>query len=441
MTKQQIELPKKLKPLFLGKARYRVALGGRGSGKSWSVAQMLVARAAQMPIRVLCARELQKSIKDSALKLIADTIVRLNLDDQFDVGETYIRHKNGSDFIFKGLKHNASEIKSTEGVDICWVEEGDRISKESWELLVPTIRAPGSEIWVTYNPANESDEVHQMFVVNDPPPNSRIVKINWDDNPWFPKELDDERLHCLAVRPDDYPHIWGGECKAIREGYIYAKELKRAKDEGRFVSNLYDESNSVRTAWDIGASDATAIWFYQWVGGQIQFIDYYESISEDPRDLVKLIKSKPYIYQKHILPHDSEHKKWTMDGIMSARQMIAKLGIDGRDISVQSVTQSVRDDIYAASMMFNKCIFDKEKCKMGLESLAQYHRKYNEDRNIYSNDPVHDWSSHGCDAFRYAIIDSHSNNSHNRTQRPIDTEVKFSDLLDTNRDTFGSKRI
>lgn len=440
MPRAQVELPEKLKPLFMGKYRYRIARGGRGSSKSWTFAQMLVIRAAQKKTRVLCARELQKSIKDSALKLIADTISRLGMDDQFDVGETYIRHANGSDFIFKGLKHNAAEIKSTEGIDIAWVEEANKISKDSLNQLIPTIRAPGSEIWMSYNPEDETDEVHQIFVLNDPPPNSMVVEINWSDNPWFPEELEVERLHCLATRPDDYEHIWEGKCKKIREGHIYAKELARAKEEGRIsVKNLWDENNGVRCAWDIGASDPVAIWFYQWSGGMTHYIDYYESISEDPRDLVKAINNKPYNYVTQRLPHDAEHKKWSLEGITSAKQMLAKLGL--RDIVVHPVTQSVRDDIYAAKMMFNKCVFGDKCDEKGIPALAQYHRKYNEERNIYSDTPVHDWSSHGSDSFRESIVDSYNNNTHTPPPKPVDAAPTFNDLVKDMRPTIGSRRI
>lgn len=439
--KLSIKLPKKLQGAFNTPARYRVLYGGRGSSKSWSVAQMLVIRATQAKTRVLCARELQKSIKDSSLKIIGDTIRRMGLDNQFEIGETFIRHSfNGSEFIFKGIRANPDEIKSTEGIDICWVEEASRISKASLDLLIPTIRVEGSEIWFTFNPDNEEDEVYQRFVVNTPPENSIIIKIDYKDNPWFPSGLESERLYCKENDADNYAHIWEGDCKKIRDGHIYAKELYRARDEKRVVNYpLWDEGNSVRCAWDVGASDATSVWFYQWVGGMIHFIDYYESIGEDPRDLVKMINRKPYNYEKQVLPHDAEHKMWGRDGIKSQRKILEQLGL--RNTTVQSVSQSLRDDLHAVRMKFNKCVFDGTKCEEGLKSLKQYHRKYNEERNTFSDTPVHDWSSHGSDAFRYAIIDSYNNTPHVNKPRPIDTQPTFNDLLTQTSTGIGSKRM
>ena len=437
----KIQLPNKLKNAFNTPARFRVFHGGRGSAKSWSVAQMLVIRAAKQKTRILCARELQKSIKDSSLKILGDTIYRLGLQNEFDIGETYIRHSfNGSEFMFKGIKANPDEIKSTEGIDIAWVEEAHRISKKSIDILIPTVRAQGSEIWFTYNPDDEEDEVHQRFVVNDPPPHSVVVEINYYDNPWFPKELEDERIFCQTNDPDNYEHIWQGKTREIKDGHIYAKELVRARSEKRVVGYpLWDEGNSVRCAWDIGASDATSVWFYQFVGGMIQFIDYYESISEDPRDLVKMINSKPYNYEAQILPHDAEHKKWTTDGVKSQKQILEQLGL--KNTKVQTVSQSLRDDLHAVKMKFNKCVFDNDKCEEGLKTLKQYHRKYNEDRNTFSDTPHHDWASHGYDAFRYAIIDAYKNNSHEKKPRPIDTQPTFNDIMTSNRPNMSSKRM
>jgi len=195
-----IQIASKLGAVFQGDARYRVAYGGRGSSKSWGFAEMALARAVQRKNRILCTRELQKSIKDSSHKLLVDTIIRLNIGAHFEIGESFIRcPTNGSDFIFKGLKYNPDEIKSTEGIDIAWCEEAHRLTKRGDELLVPTVRQDGSEIWYTFNPDDEFDHVYQKFVTNTPPPNTKICEINWQDNPWFPKVLEEERKFMLVV--------------------------------------------------------------------------------------------------------------------------------------------------------------------------------------------------------------------------------------------------
>jgi len=200
-------------------ARYKVAYGGRGSAKSWSVARVLCLLAASKPVRILCARELQSSIRDSVHRLLADQIDALNLSARLEVQNAEIRGVNGSLFIFEGLRHNTTKIKSMEGIDICWVEEAERVSEDSWKILVPTIRKPSSEIWVTFNPEQETDPTYTRFVKN-PPPDAIVRKVNHDQNPWFPIELRKEMEYDYRVDPDSAAHIWGGECKKIGDAQV-----------------------------------------------------------------------------------------------------------------------------------------------------------------------------------------------------------------------------
>ena len=215
-TQIQIQIPKALKPVFSGKARYRVAYGGRGSAKSWAFARMLLLRAYEQRRRILCARELQNSIKDSVHQLLKVQIELLGLPG-FEVGESYIRHANGSEFIFKGLRTNASEIKSTEGIDIVWVEEAQKVSSESWEVLIPTIRNPESEIWVTFNPGLKTDPTSQRFIENEPP-SANIARVNYDGNPWFPDELREEMEYLKRIDIENYKHVWLGEYRDPSKG-------------------------------------------------------------------------------------------------------------------------------------------------------------------------------------------------------------------------------
>lgn len=204
---------------FAKPSRYKVAWGGRGSAKSHTFARMLLLQAAEKPLRILCARELQISIKDSVHRLLADLVSAMGLDDKFEVGQSFLRGKNGSDFIFKGLRHNAAEIKSTEGIDRVFVEEASAVSDDSWKLLIPTIRAPGSEIWAVFNPDQASDPVYRRFVI-DPPDNAIVRRVNYDDNPWFPPELEAERAYLARVDPDAYAHVWLGECRTHTEAQV-----------------------------------------------------------------------------------------------------------------------------------------------------------------------------------------------------------------------------
>lgn len=197
-------------------SRYKVAHGGRGSGKSWGFAQKIVLRMCERTTRVVCARELQNSIQESVHQLIADTIKRLGLHQYFTITDKYIKcNLNDSEVIFKGLKGvsgDASAIKSLEGADICWIEEAQTITRASLDTLKPTIRKPGSEIWITFNPKNENDPVYQDYVLN-PPEDAIVAQVNYWDNPHFESTpLYGEMLHLKKTDYKRYLHVWEGQC-------------------------------------------------------------------------------------------------------------------------------------------------------------------------------------------------------------------------------------
>jgi phage terminase large subunit len=222
----EVKLPPKLIPVFTNPARYRGAYGGRGSGKSYSFALMAAIRGYAEPLTILCAREFQNSIRDSVHAEITAAIrAHPWLEAHYDIGESYIKGKNGTSFIFKGLRHNYQQIKSTSGVNICWVEEAESTSEASWSVLIPTIRANGSEIWVTWNPESSDSATHKRFIIN-PPKDSIIVKLNHDDNPWFPQSLDADRIRDLERDPDYYAHVWEGEPITRTDAQIFAKKWR-----------------------------------------------------------------------------------------------------------------------------------------------------------------------------------------------------------------------
>ena len=207
----KVEFPEKLECLFKP-SRYKVLWGGRGGAKSWGIARALLIQGAIKPLRILCAREFQTSIKDSVHKLLSDQIASMELTEFYEITDRTIRGKNGSEFNFVGLKNNVANVKSYEGVDICWVEEGQSVSGRSWDVLIPTIRKEQSEIWVSFNPELESDNTYQRFIIHSPS-DAQVVKINWSDNPWFPETLRLEKDALKARDPEAYATVWEGVCR------------------------------------------------------------------------------------------------------------------------------------------------------------------------------------------------------------------------------------
>ncbi|HHF0436497.1 TPA: PBSX family phage terminase large subunit [Haemophilus influenzae] len=210
MSQLNIQFPTKFRPLFESIWPFIIFYGGRGSGKSFSIARALVLRAYQSPVRVLCCREIQKSISDSVIQMLADQIEMLGLQNFFDVQKTQIIGQNGSRFTFAGLKTNITSIKSMTGIDVVWVEEGENVSKESWDILIPTIREDGSQIIVSFNPKNILDDTYQRFVIH-PPERCKSVLVNWQDNPYFPKELMEDMEQMRERDYELYRHVYEGE--------------------------------------------------------------------------------------------------------------------------------------------------------------------------------------------------------------------------------------
>ena len=216
---------------FIEAHRYKVAKGGRGSGKSWAIARLLIEASRRQPVRILCARELQNSISDSVIRLLEDTIEREGYASEFEIQRSMIRHLGtGAEFMFYGIKNNPTKIKSLEGIDICWVEEAEAVTKESWDILIPTIRKPNSEIWVSFNPKNILDDTYQRFVV-DHPDDICLLTVNYTDNPHFPEVLRLEMEECKRRNPTLYRHIWLGEPVSASDMAIIKREwLEAATD-------------------------------------------------------------------------------------------------------------------------------------------------------------------------------------------------------------------
>lgn len=218
---RRLSFPRKLQFLFRPK-RYKVVHGGRGGAKSWGIARALIIRSCKAKEFILCAREYQNSIAESVHKLLEEQITLMGLLHEFIITDTSIRNwRTGSEFVFAGLRNNVNKIKSMEGITICWVEEAEKVSKNSWSVLIPTVRRDGSEIWISFNPDLESDPTYQMCVVN-PRDDMEVVEINWEDNPWFPDELRKEKDYLYRVDPEAAEHIWGGKCNTRSDAQIFS---------------------------------------------------------------------------------------------------------------------------------------------------------------------------------------------------------------------------
>ena len=403
------DFPGKLRPLAEHR-RYKVIHGGRGSGKSWNVARALILMAAERPMRVLCAREVQRSIKDSVHRLIADQIKKMGFGDQYDILAQEIRNTlTGSEFLFAGLGSATIEsLKSFEGVDICWVEEGQVIKSRSLDILTPTIRKAGSEIWITLNPELDTDPVWVRYVEN-PPDNATVIELNWRDNPFFTDELETERqdslrmVHKTLRTEDEHANIWEGQCRAAVAGAIYAKEMTAAKAEGRVGVVPYDPMLPVHRVWDLGWNDKMAILMVQHVASDMRVIDYLEDshrtiddyfISQEGRED---LSSRPYRWGRDILPHDGKAKHFTSG--KSAQQILEALGCDVECLD----PTGVEDGIKVARMLLKRTRFDRSKAGDLVNRLARYKRRINATTDEPGT-PLHDENSHGSDGFRYLAL-------------------------------------
>ncbi len=259
-----LEIPSAFREL-LTPARYKVYYGGRGSGKSHSVATALVALSVKKPLRIICAREFQNSIADSVISLLADKIRKSALPG-FTVLRNEIVHLNGSRFAFKGLRSNIDSIKSFEGADICWVEEAQRVSEDSWKKLIPTIRKEGSEIWITMNPESEDDPTYKRFIAT-PPPGAIVRKVNFDANPFFTETLRQEMEYAKRVDYESYEHVWLGMVKKVSNAVIF---------RGKYRVDRFEPPEGVRFFYgaDWGFSVDPCAFGRSYIVGRTLFIDH-----------------------------------------------------------------------------------------------------------------------------------------------------------------------
>lgn len=408
---------------LLNPARYKGAYGGRGSGKSHFFADSLVEDSyRQKGLRSVCIREVQKSLKESAKRLIEDKIEEFGYTG-FSVVNDEIRTPGGGVILFQGMQdHTAESIKSLEGFHRAWVEEAQTLSKRSLQLLRPTIRGEDSELWFSWNPRFKTDPVDMMFRAGEPPTGSVCIKANWSDNPWFPHVLEQERLDCLRDTPDQYEHIWEGGYITVAEGAYYAQRLAEARSEGRIGFVAPDPLMSVRLFVDIGGtgakSDAFAMWAAQFIGTEIRVLKYYETVGQPLDAHLNWMRAQGYTPDKASiwLPHDGQTNDRVYDvsyesALKAAGYEVTVIPNQGKGAAAKRIEEGRR--------LFPSMRFDEDGCKGGLDALGWYHERKDETRNIGLG-PEHDWASHGADAFGLMCV------AHEVPHRPPDTtEVHY----------------
>jgi phage terminase large subunit len=398
----QIQTAEVFDPL-LEPARYKAAYGGRGSGKSHFFADLLIEDSlCEKGLRSVCIREVQKSLKDSAKRLIEDKLQehRLGESDGFKIFREVIETPGDGVITFQGMQdHTAESIKSLEGFKRAWGEEAQTLSARSLSLLRPTIRADGSQLWFSWNPRRKNDPVDQMFRSGTLPTGAAVVKANWSDNPWFPKVLEQERQDCLRDKADQYDHIWEGGYAGVTEGAYYAQCLSEARLKGRIGNVAADPLMTYRAIFDIGGTgakaDAVAIWVCQFVGRQILVLDYYEAVGQPLATHVNWLRANKYGNAGIFLPHDGSTNDKVFD--VSYESALREAGFDVTVVPNQGKGAAAMR-IEAARRLFPSIWFNKDTTAGGVDALGWYHERKDETRNIGLG-PEHDWSSHGADAF------------------------------------------
>lgn len=390
---------------LLAPARYKGAWGGRGSGKSHFFGGMLIEdHLAERGLLSVCIREVQKTLADSSKRLLEAKLgdFRLGERDGFKVFKDRIETPGDGVIIFQGMQdHTAESIKSLEGFKRAWWEEAQTASARSLSLLKPTIRAPGSELWFSWNARRKTDPVDVMLRGLEKPTGAVVVKANWRDNPWFTAELEQERQDCLRMYPDQYDHIWEGGYITVAEGAYYAKALAEARLQGRIGKVSPDPLMTIRLFCDIGGTgakaDAFTIWAAQFIGHEIRVLNYYEAVGQPLATHLEWLRSQGYTPEKAQiwLPHDgANHDKVFSvsyeSALKSAGYQVTVVPNQGKGAAAARIEQGRR--------LFPSMWFNESTTSAGLDSLGWYHEKKDEVRNIGLG-PEHDWSSHGADSF------------------------------------------
>lgn len=367
--------------------RYKVYYGGRGSGKSWAVARALIAMSDFGMTRILCCREVQNSIKDSSYQILKDMAERMGLANRFTFKDAEIVHNGtGSRFIFSGLLRNENSIRSKEGIDICWIEEASSVSQRSWDVLTPTIRKTGSELWLTFNPLTVDDPTN-VFIEN-PPPNAYVRKVNYWDNPFFPEVLREQMEWDKKNDFEKYLHVWEGYPLTISDAQVF---------KGRFVvepipEDLWKKADRLFFGADFGFARDPSTLVRCFILDNRLYIDHEAyGVGVEIDELPQLYRSVPGADQ------------WPIKGDSARPETISYLRRHGYNIDgAEKWPDSIEEGINFIKS-FDKVVIDP-RCKHTADEFRLY--SYKTDRLTDEVLPVVlDKNNHTIDALRYAMVD------------------------------------
>ena len=413
MATLQIPTAAVFEPL-LAPARYKGAYGGRGSGKSHFFGGLLIEEALAWPgdfgegMKSICIREVQKDLAQSSKALLEAKLNGFGLGERagFKVYRDVIALPGDGIVTFKGMNdYTAESVKSLEGYDRAWWEEAQTATAHSLNLLRPTIRKPGSQLWFSWNARRKTDPVDVMLRGAELPTGATVIKANWRDNPWFTAELEQERLDCLRMQPDQYDHIWEGGYVTLAEGAYFARQLAQARTDGRIGRIARDDLMTVRAYWDIGGTgakaDACAIWIVQFIGHEVRVLNYYEAVGQPLASHVAWLRANGYENAQCVLPHDGA----THDKVykVSYESALREAGFSVRVVPNMGAG-AANTRIEAVRRLFPQISFNESTTEPGRDALGWYHEKRDEARGIGLG-PDHDWASHGADAFGLMAVD------------------------------------
>lgn len=414
MTKLTIDTAAVFEPL-LAPAPYKGAYGGRGSGKSHFFGGLLIEDSLAEPgdtgegLRSVCIREVQKDLAQSSKALIEAKLRDFGLGERqgFKVFRDVIQTPGDGLMIFKGMNdYTAESVKSLEGFKRGWWEEAQTATDHSLTLLRPTImRLDGAQLWFSWNARRKTDPVDVMLRGPEKPTGAVVVEANWRDNPFRNAQLDQERLDCLRMQPDQYDHIWEGGYITVAEGAYFARQLAECKGQERIGVLPADPLMTTRAYWDIGGTgakaDACAIWIVQFVGEQVRVLDYYEAVGQPLAAHVAWLRERGYEKAQCVLPHDGA----TNDKVhqVSYESALRQAGFDVRTVPNQGAG-AASQRVEAVRRLFPAIWFHGATTEAGRDALGWYHEKKDEARGIGLG-PNHDWSSHAADAFGLMAVD------------------------------------
>lgn len=378
--KTEVKIPDVFKPLFVAPKRKNILYGGRGSAKSHTVARYVIARSMERRMRILCTRELQKSIAESVHQLLSTCIEQMGLSSLFNIQRDKIVGVNGSEFIFAGVRQNTNEIKSMEDITICWVEEAQAMTQTSLDVLIPTIRAPGSILIFTFNPFKDSDPVYLM--ATNPDEDTLVIKANYNDNPFFPLELKKEMELCRSNDYDKYLWVWEGQCLGISKAQIFRDKYE--------VAEFDTPDNAVfHYGCDWGFSNDPTALIRSFIVGNTLYIDYEAGrVGVDIEDLPALYDEVP---GSSIYPVFADNARPETISFMQSRRYNV--------IAAEKWNGCIEDGIsYLRS--FNKIVIHP-RCKQTIEEFGLYQYKVDKQTNEVLREPL-DKFNHFIDALRYS---------------------------------------